>query len=67
MCDNECLLPLAMPCIWNSTEEAMEKEMWEYLNGKDPGHWMGTYSMEFTMDVAERTMTSREVLLYGDI
>lgn len=65
--DNEFELPGTMPCVWNCGEEALESTMRAYLEGDDPGHWMGTYSMEFTIDVGERAITSREVIFFGDI
>lgn len=64
--DNEYNLPERMPCVWNSDEEALEKEMRAYLNGKGPRHWMGTYAKVFTIDVTGKTLTSREVLYFGD-
>jgi hypothetical protein len=56
-----------MCCVWNNSDESLEKEMRAYLEGNDPGHWMGTYSQEFTIDYTGRTLTAREVLFYGDI
>jgi len=65
--DNEFELPEKMCCVWNGSDAALEKEMLAYLEGNDPGHWMGTYSMEFTIDITKRTVTSREVLFFGDV
>lgn len=65
--DNEFELPETMHCVWNGSDEILEKEMLAYLEGNGPGHWMGTYSMEFTIDVVKRTVTSREILFFGDI
>jgi hypothetical protein len=65
--DNEFELPETMCCVWNNSDESLEKEMRAYLEGNDPGHWMGTYSQEFTIDYTGRTLTAREVLFYGDI
>ena len=64
--DNEFALPGTMRCIWSRGDSALESSMRAYLEGRDPGHWMGTYSMEFTIDMAKRTVTSREVLFFED-
>lgn len=65
--DNEFELPETMRCVWNGGDAALEEAMRSYLEGGGPGHWMGTYSEEFTIDVTERTVTSREVLFFGNI
>ena len=65
--DNEFELPGVLPCKWNGNDESLEEAMRAYLEGNDPGHWMGTYSKEFTIDVVGRSVTSREVLFYGNI
>lgn len=64
--DNSFELPETMPCVWSEGDAKLEQTMRDYLEGKDPGHWMGTYSLEFTIDVVERTLTSREVIFFGD-
>lgn len=64
--DNSFELPETMPCVWSEGDAKLEQTMYDYLEGKDPGHWMGTYSMEFTIDVAARTLTFREVIFFGD-
>lgn len=65
--DNEFELPETMCCVWNGSDEALEKEMRGYLGGGGPTHWTGTYSMEFTIDLAKNTVTSREVLFFGGV
>lgn len=65
--DNEMLLPETMRCVWSSTEEHLREEMQRYLEGTGPGHWMGTYTKEFSIDFTTRSMTSREILLWGNI
>ena len=64
--DNSFELPETMPCVWSEGDAKLEQTMRDYLEGKDPGHWMGTYSLEFTIDVVDRTLTSREVIFFGD-
>ena len=65
--DNEGELPGTMPCVWARSDGELEETMGAYLEGNDRGHWIGTYAMEFTVDMAARTLSSREVIFYGDI
>ena len=65
--DNEFELPPTMRCVWAGSDEELEEAMRVYLAGGGPGHWMGTYSMEFALDYAERNVTTREVLFFGNI
>ena len=65
--DNEFELPPTMRCVWAGSDEELEEAMRLYLTGGGPGHWMGTYSMEFAIDYAERNVTTREVLFFGNI
>ncbi len=66
--DNEYTLSDEMNCLWIASSEELMQTIEKYLNGKlNRSHWNGTYSIEYIIDVKGKTMSSRKLLLYGDI
>ncbi len=66
--DNGYFLPDKMNCLWIASSEELKKTIEKYLNGKlKRSNWNGTYSVEYIIDVKGKTMSSRVLLLYGDI
>ena len=66
--DNGYFLPDEMDCLWIASSEELMQTIEKYLNGKlNRSHWNGTYSIEYIIDVKGKTMSSRELLLYGNI
>ena len=68
VCDNECILPGTMKCVWNNTDVSLQITMQQLIDGKyKKEYWMGTYTDEYLIAVKEKTIQNREILCFGNI
>ena len=66
--DNEYNLPDEMPCVWEESDDKLERVMKKLLAGELSGrHWMGTYSDEYHVDTKNTDIENRKVLYYGSL
>ena len=61
--DNSGYLDETMICVWGADDAALRAVLEKYLKGKLIGdYWMATYSREYSISIADKTISSRTVL-----
>ena len=61
--DNNGDLDDTMLCVWDANDATLRAMIEKYLKGNLIGdYWMATHSREYCINIADKTVTSREVL-----